>query len=217
MEKQGLFSYGGMKLPIGFRFRPTDEELLVHYLKRKALSLPLPASVIPDFNVFHSDPWVVPGDPSEKRHFFCKMKCSKIIPTSSGYWSFIGKGKQILDSGRNQIVGNRESLAFYQGQYPNGCRTRWAMHEYRLLDSSSTRNPNGEIEDWVACLIFQRKRKHGYHGIITSDGKKDCNLGTDRPSYIDYKTEESFDLAPLQPDSPPHDFVQLIDDDYLVL
>lgn len=53
---------GGVNVvPIGFRFHPTDEELVVHYLKRKAFSLPLPATVIPDLDVFHSNPWDLPG------------------------------------------------------------------------------------------------------------------------------------------------------------
>lgn len=33
-------------LPPGFRFHPSDEELIVHYLKNKATSSPLPASII---------------------------------------------------------------------------------------------------------------------------------------------------------------------------
>ncbi|OEL29862.1 hypothetical protein BAE44_0009119, partial [Dichanthelium oligosanthes] len=35
-------------LPIGFRFRPTNEELLLHYLRRKTLACPLPAGIILD-------------------------------------------------------------------------------------------------------------------------------------------------------------------------
>jgi hypothetical protein len=35
------------QLPPGFRFRPTDEELVVQYLRRKAFGVPLPAAVIP--------------------------------------------------------------------------------------------------------------------------------------------------------------------------
>lgn len=51
-----------IKLPIGFRFHPTDQELLLHYLKRKLYSLPLPPTLIPDHvDVFHSNPWDLPG------------------------------------------------------------------------------------------------------------------------------------------------------------
>lgn len=60
MEK----SNGGdqLRLPIGYRFHPTDEELIVHYLRRKIFGLPLPASVIPELdNVFQHDPWSLPG------------------------------------------------------------------------------------------------------------------------------------------------------------
>lgn len=52
---------GEIKLPVGFRFRPTDEELLLHYLKRKVLSASLPALFIPELDVFETDPWSLPG------------------------------------------------------------------------------------------------------------------------------------------------------------
>jgi hypothetical protein len=46
------------QLPPGFRFRPTDEELVVQYLRRKALGAPLPAAVIPVVRDLYSlDPW----------------------------------------------------------------------------------------------------------------------------------------------------------------
>jgi hypothetical protein len=50
------------QLPPGFRFHPTDEELVVLYLRRKALARPLPAAVIPVVHdVARLDPWDVPG------------------------------------------------------------------------------------------------------------------------------------------------------------
>jgi hypothetical protein len=50
------------QLPPGFRFHPTDQELVVHYLRRKALSRPLPAAVIPVVHdVARLDPWDFPG------------------------------------------------------------------------------------------------------------------------------------------------------------
>nr|TKR86325.1 hypothetical protein D5086_0000238830 [Populus alba] len=61
MERPNFVENGGFKLPIGYRFHPTDEELVVHYLKRKVLGLPMPASVIPEFDVFQNDPSSLPG------------------------------------------------------------------------------------------------------------------------------------------------------------
>ncbi|KAH0973434.1 hypothetical protein GBA52_025590 [Prunus armeniaca] len=62
MEKLPNFVInGGVKMPVGYRFHPTDEELVIHYLKRKVHAAPLPASIIPDFDVFHTHPWGLPG------------------------------------------------------------------------------------------------------------------------------------------------------------
>ncbi|KAF2548302.1 hypothetical protein F2Q70_00024042 [Brassica cretica] len=47
-------------LPPGFRFHPTDEELILHYLRKKVSSLPVPLSVIADVDIYKSDPWDLP-------------------------------------------------------------------------------------------------------------------------------------------------------------
>lgn len=49
------------QLPPGFRFHPTDEELVVHYLKRKAASAPLPVAIIADIDLYKFDPWELPS------------------------------------------------------------------------------------------------------------------------------------------------------------
>lgn len=63
MEKLNYFviKNGVLRLPPGFRFHPTDEELVVQYLKRKVFLCPLPAFVIPEVDVCKSDPWDLPG------------------------------------------------------------------------------------------------------------------------------------------------------------
>jgi hypothetical protein len=48
-------------LPPGFRFHPTDEELVVHYLKKKASSSPLPVPIITEIDLYKFDPWQLPG------------------------------------------------------------------------------------------------------------------------------------------------------------
>lgn len=49
------------KLPPGFRFHPTDEELITYYLLRKVsdISFTSKAVAVVDFN--KSEPWDLPG------------------------------------------------------------------------------------------------------------------------------------------------------------
>ncbi|KAF3788366.1 hypothetical protein EJ110_NYTH20971 [Nymphaea thermarum] len=47
-------------LPPGFRLHPMDEELVVHYLKRKASSAPLPVAIIGEVDLYKFDPWELP-------------------------------------------------------------------------------------------------------------------------------------------------------------
>ncbi|KAK6250297.1 hypothetical protein SCA6_004302, partial [Theobroma cacao] len=60
MNKLNFVREGMTKLPPGFRFQPTDEELVFQYLKCKVFSFPLPASIIPEINVCKYDPWDLP-------------------------------------------------------------------------------------------------------------------------------------------------------------
>ncbi|OIT34621.1 PREDICTED: NAC domain-containing protein 83-like [Nicotiana attenuata] len=163
MEKLNFVKIGGVRLPPGFRFHPTDEELVVQYLKRKVFSFPLPASIIPDIDVHKSDPWDLPGDLEQERYFFStrEMKHPKgnrsNRATNSGYWKATGLDKQIVSSrGKQQLVGMKKTLVFYKGKPLHGCRTDWIMHEYRLANLESNNIPTQE--NWVLCRIFLKKR-----------------------------------------------------------
>ena len=53
---------GNLNLPAGFRFHPTDEELIVHYLMNQAASMPCPISIIAEVNIYQCNPWDLPGN-----------------------------------------------------------------------------------------------------------------------------------------------------------
>jgi len=170
------------RLPPGFRFRPTDEELLVHYLRRRALSSPLPAAVdIPDVRILAHDPSdLLPPGWTEERYFFtCKE--AKYVKgrranraTGAGYWKATGKEKQVAVSvpvprGSDRhavVVGMNRSLVFYRGKAPSGMKTDWVMHEYRLAGAglAPCRRAQGSdaaahpAEGWVLCRVFRKKK-----------------------------------------------------------
>jgi hypothetical protein len=47
-------------VPTGYRFSPNDDDLIVHYLKKKILGQQLPADVIPTTDVYASSPDKLP-------------------------------------------------------------------------------------------------------------------------------------------------------------
>ncbi|XVF57724.1 hypothetical protein PTKIN_Ptkin07bG0005500 [Pterospermum kingtungense] len=207
MEKSRNFVVsGGIKMPIGFRFHPTDEELVVHYLKRKALSLPLPASVIPEFDVFQTDPWSLPaGDFKGNKYFFSSTygndhsnmnKRKRVVVAGSGYWKPIGKEKPILASGTNQVVGTRKALVFCEKKRSNETNTRWLLHQYRLVGPVTAQMSSRELlGDWSVFRVFQRKRKAKKHGVTCNSTAVSC---------IDFTVEDSSVFGPPPPPPQPN-------------
>lgn len=189
MEKLNFVKNGVLRLPPGFRFHPTDEELVVQYLKRKVQRCPLPASIIPEVDVNKSDPWDLPGDSEQERFFFSTREVKypngnrSNRATASGYWKATGLDKQIVMSGQ-VVVGMKKTLVFYKGKPPTGSRTDWIMHEYRLANASPA--PKQATENWVLCRIFLKKR-----GSAASKNDQDKNAAiieepNSKPVFYDF-------------------------------
>lgn len=49
-------------VPPGFRFHPTEEELVGYYLKRKIHSLKFDLDVIVDIDLYKMEPWDIQGN-----------------------------------------------------------------------------------------------------------------------------------------------------------
>jgi hypothetical protein len=53
--------------------------------------------------------------------------------TSAGFWKATGRDKPVMASRSSRgVIGMRKTLVFYKGRAPNGRKTDWIIHEYRL-------------------------------------------------------------------------------------
>ncbi|KAJ0051485.1 hypothetical protein Pint_01714 [Pistacia integerrima] len=73
--------------------------------------------------------------------------------TTSGYWKATGKDRTVLDPATRELVGMRKTLVFYRNRAPNGIKTGWIMHEFRL--ETPHMPPK---EDWVLCRVFHKSK-----------------------------------------------------------
>ncbi|XP_058077325.1 NAC domain-containing protein 53-like [Magnolia sinica] len=148
----------------GFRFHPTDDELVSYYLKRKVCGKPLRVDPISEIDIYRSEPWDLPSLSRLKTrdlewYFFSPL--DKKYGNSSrtnratlhGYWKTTGKDRRVWHNSRT--VGMKKTLVYHNGRAPRGERTNWVMHEYRLEDDELGRA--GVAQDaFVLCRIHQK-------------------------------------------------------------
>ncbi|XP_066350080.1 NAC domain-containing protein 48-like [Miscanthus floridulus] len=154
-----------LQLPPGFRFHPTDEELVMHYLCRRCAGLPIAVPIIAEIDLYKFDPWQLPRMAlyGEKEWYFFSPRDRKYPNGSrpnraagSGYWKATGADKPV---GTPKPLAIKKALVFYAGKAPKGEKTNWIMHEYRLADvDRSARKKNSlRLDDWVLCRIYNKK------------------------------------------------------------
>ncbi|XP_056169503.1 NAC domain-containing protein 90-like [Syzygium oleosum] len=141
--------------PTGFRFYPTEEELISFYLHNQLHGLKQDKihRVIPVLDIFNTEPWNLPQlagelcrEDREQWFFFAPMqerearggRPSRSMAT--GYWKATGSPGYVYSSD-NKVIGVKKSMVFYVGKAPTGRKTQWKLNEYRAIELSPT-NPN---------------------------------------------------------------------------
>lgn len=147
-----------LELP-GFRFHPTEEELLDFYLKNM-ISGKMRFDIIGYLNIYHYDPWELPGKAKigEREWYFFVPRDRKHgsggrpnRTTERGFWKATGSDRRIVSlSEPKRVIGLRKTLVFYKGRAPRGTKTDWVMNEYRLPDHCKL------SKDIVLCKVYRK-------------------------------------------------------------
>ncbi|KAL9290283.1 putative transcription factor NAM family [Arabidopsis thaliana] len=148
-----------MENPVGLRFRPTDKEIVVDYLRPKNSDRDTSHvdRVISTVTIRSFDPWELPCQSriklKDESWCFFSPKENKygrgdqqIRKTKSGYWKITGKPKPILRN--RQEIGEKKVLMFYMSKELGGFKSDWVMHEYHAF------SPTQMMMTYTICKVM---------------------------------------------------------------
>ncbi|XVF69211.1 hypothetical protein PTKIN_Ptkin11bG0062500 [Pterospermum kingtungense] len=159
-----------MEVVTGFRFFPTEEELVSFYLrnqlqgKREEMHL-----VIPVLNIYDVEPWELPqlaGElckrDTEQWFYFAPRQQREARggrynrTTATGYWKATGSPSYVYSSD-DRVIGMKKNMVFYKGKAPSGTKTKWKMNEYRAIEAVA--NPSAAAtpklrHEFSLCRVY---------------------------------------------------------------
>ncbi|KAL1804228.1 hypothetical protein ACET3Z_032875 [Daucus carota] len=149
----------------GFRFHPTDEELVGFYLRSRFCGKQFEIQILKEIDVYKHEPWDLPGHSLlggiDEWYFFSPVdmnygnRSRTNRTTQAGFWKPTGKDCCVRHMG--ETIGMKKTLVFHHGGPPYGIRTNWTMHEYRLVDIELQQVGVTQTKDaFVLCRIFKK-------------------------------------------------------------
>ncbi|XP_043725844.1 NAC domain-containing protein 1-like [Telopea speciosissima] len=154
-------------LPSGFRFIPTDSDL-IYFLKDKLLDrLQLPAGLIPDnINPYTYDPVQLPKGEDFKHDnnafFFIYKQENRTI--KDGFWRAFALPKKIFN--KDQMIGFKEEFVFSWSIQNEIIKTNWIMYEYSInpavFSDDQQKAIGNNMESYIVCGTHYRPSHNLY-------------------------------------------------------
>ncbi|CAH9077654.1 unnamed protein product [Cuscuta epithymum] len=132
----------GPDMPIGYKFLPTDEELVEHYLMNKVFLRPIPANnIIQDIHtdeLYSKSPKsLVENLAGEREWYFFILeddyyygkvvKNRVVVGSEKGFWSSMGE--EPICNSEGDVLGYKIHFTFFSA---GSKKTHWRMEKYRL-------------------------------------------------------------------------------------
>ncbi|KAI3837777.1 hypothetical protein MKX03_029032 [Papaver bracteatum] len=157
------------KLPAGFKFEPTDEQLIVYYLAPKVLGKGLPPNRMKQVdNLYHYHPEQLmhqyKGYESNNWYFFTtkyqgedrkdSVGDNKVRAAGQGFWLLTTHCSIYSRNSLNSVIGYKDAWIYYQGRdSEEHDETDYVMHEYTL---ATWNRP--ELDEWILCGIYKKEK-----------------------------------------------------------
>ncbi|PON81026.1 NAC domain containing protein [Trema orientale] len=172
-------------LPLGYRFCPTDEELLTYYLAKKVFKQPdMPPNNIQEVNLYDYSPQElheIYGAPNENELYVWTRRETRYPngvsrrtsrTAGKGFWRTTITEKKIVDE-NGYIIGYKNALEYREGK-GKGTKTNWLMYEYIVTQNCASDTPQvkpRKIDEWVLCKIYVTRRN--YKNLQTTSAKSE--------------------------------------------
>nr|ACU19180.1 unknown [Glycine max] len=197
------------KLPVGYRFDPSDEILAGYYLRKRIMAQPLPNDLIQDCDVYQTVPWELPGGGNKylnwQRFFFhdlrtCVFDNLNKREAGNGQWRTIEEAQDV-ELSNDQVVAKRNVLAFWEAKGNGFAKFNWLMHEFRLVSKSLP----SMVFSVAVYRIFEKKegrkgkKAKGSEGETSSSSSSEEEVMDEAPIVIDFTMESCIGTGPPSP------------------
>ncbi|XP_042496069.1 NAC domain-containing protein 45-like [Macadamia integrifolia] len=164
-----------ISFPPGFRFYPTEEQLLCYYLSNKNnctehherdLSIPSNSDVdfspfgvdmVKEIDLYGYDPCDLPdvacfpyGRGGSRKHWYCftaKVTTERVRRKArGGFWKRKGKPRDIPGGKEGSVLGKRKTFVFYRRNSSRTLKTDWILFEYALAEHLK--------DSFTLCRVF---------------------------------------------------------------
>ncbi|KAJ6377789.1 hypothetical protein OIU78_028082 [Salix suchowensis] len=197
-------------VPHGFRFNPTDEEL-IQVLDRKASGQEMPLHFILEMNVYERDPEDLEWNESTalsngERFYYCKREINDSREVHGlGWWKATSHVKKVYANDHRQpLVGNKRPLTFHrfkdnERNRNNAVKTNWIMHEYSL-ESRTT--------EWRLCKIKYKGKpslQEEIESMIKKQHSSRNDFETGSSTNVGVELDQERSLVPADSEMPLDD------------